>query len=138
LAEQEKKRIIKEFKEFALRGSVIDLAVGVVIGGVFSKIVTSLVNDIMLPFLGMFIGNIDFSEFVIKLPDLFGSGKVNNLNVGSLISATIDFIIIAWVIFLFVKVINRFKRKEKTAAPAPKPSAEEKLLTEIRDLLKER
>lgn len=139
-----KSKFLSEFKEFAMRGNVIDLAVGVVVGGAFGKITTSLVNDIIMPFIGMFIGGINFADLSITLPNLFGPEPEtpNVLAVGSLISAILDFIIIAFVIFLFIRAINRMKARktveeEKAEEPAaePEPSKEEILLTEIRDLL---
>lgn len=135
--------ILQEFKKFAVRGNVIDLAVGVIIGGAFGKITASLVNDVLMPFIGMFLGGVDFSKLAIRLPDFYGKGTENLLNIGLLLSAIIDFVIIAFVVFLMVRAINRLKEKDKEEAPAappapPEPSAEEKLLAEIRDLLKEK
>jgi len=139
--------IINEFREFAMRGNVIDLAVGVIIGGAFGKITSSLVNDILMPFIGMFLGGLDFSSITIKLPDFYHKGVDNLLKVGSLISTIIDFIIIAFVIFIMVKTLNKLKDiqdKKKAAAEAkeekkaPELSDELKLLTEIRDLLKDK
>lgn len=128
-----------------MRGNVVDMAVGVVVGGAFGKITTSIVNDIIMPFVGMFIGGINFADWVIPLPHLYGPvpETPNTLAIGSLISTILDFLIIAFVIFLFVRGINRFRaRKEKhqqaqeeAPAPAPEPTKEELLLTEIRDLL---
>lgn len=140
-----KSKFFAEFKEFAMRGNVVDMAVGVVVGGAFGKITTSIVNDIIMPFVGMFIGGINFADWVIPLPHLYGPvpETPNTLAIGSLISTILDFLIIAFVIFLFVRGINRFRaRKEKhqqaqeeAPAPAPEPTKEELLLTEIRDLL---
>ncbi len=140
-----KSKFFAEFKEFAMRGNVVDMAVGVVVGGAFGKITTSIVNDIIMPFVGMFIGGINFADWVIPLPHLCGPvpETPNTLAIGSLISTILDFLIIAFVIFLFVRGINRFRaRKEKhqqaqeeAPAPAPEPTKEELLLTEIRDLL---
>lgn len=138
--------IVKEFREFAMRGNVIDLAVGVIIGGAFGKITSSLVNDILMPFIGMFLGGLDFSSLVIKLPDFYNKGKDNFLKIGSLLSTVIDFVIIAFVIFVMVKTLNKLKEiqdKKNAEAKAeqskePEPSAEIALLTEIRDLLKEK
>ena len=140
--------VIKEFRDFAMRGNVIDLAVGVIIGGAFGKITTSLVNDVLMPFIGMFLGGVDFTQLSIRLPDFFGTGKVNYMKIGMLISTIIDFLIIAFVVFIMVKAINKLKslqdkKNAESAEPAepekaPEPSAEEKLLTEIRDLLKEK
>jgi len=137
------KEFMQEFKKFAMRGNVLDLAVGVIIGGAFGKITSSLVNDVLMPFIGMFLGGVDFSSLRIRLPDFYGRGEENYMNIGLLIGAVIDFIIIAFVVFLMVKAVNRIKdrnkREEPEAPPAPpEPSAEEKLLAEIRDLLKEK
>lgn len=139
--------LVKEFREFAMRGNVIDLAVGVIIGGAFGKITASLVNDVIMPFIGMFLGGLDFSSLAITLPDFYNKGKPNLLKIGSLIGTVIDFLIIAFVIFIMIKAINTLKEiqeKKNAAAEAaeekkpPEPSTEEKLLTEIRDLLKEK
>ena len=132
--------IISEFKEFALRGNVIDLAVGVVIGGAFGKIVTSLVNDLIMPSVAFVIGSSDFKSLSTMLrPAVIGAdGKETAaavmLNYGAFIQTIVDFTIIAFVIFLAIKAINRLRRQEQPEAPAPtEPSAEVKLLTEIRD-----
>ncbi|WP_262248984.1 large-conductance mechanosensitive channel protein MscL [Parapedobacter soli] len=130
---------MKEFKEFAMRGSVVDLAVGVVIGGAFGKIVTSLVNDVIMPPIGFLTGGIDFSEmkYVIKPGDEANEIAETAINYGNFINVIIEFLIIAFCIFLVIKGLNSLKRKEEEppAAP-PEPSKEEVLLTEIRDLLK--
>ncbi|WML38444.1 large-conductance mechanosensitive channel protein MscL [Neobacillus sp. OS1-2] len=116
----------KEFKQFAMKGNVMDLAVGVIIGAAFGKIVSSLVADIIMPIIALFIGVVDFKELHYK-----------EINYGSFIQTVVDFFIIAFSIFLFVKFINRFKKKEE-AVPAPvKIDRSEELLAEIRDLLKE-
>lgn len=129
--------MMSEFKTFAMRGNVIDMAVGIVIGGAFGKIVTSFVNDVLMPPIGMAMGGVDFKDLAITLKE--GSEEVAavTLNYGSFIQTVVDFIIIAFAIFMVVKAMNNLKKKEETkpAAP-PKPSAEENLLTEIRDLLK--
>ncbi len=146
MAEGKGTKFLREFKEFAMRGNVINLAVGVVIGGAFGKITTSLVNDVILPFVGMFIGGVNFAEWVITLPHLYGPvpETPNVLAIGNLIGTILDFLIIAFVIFLLVKGINRIRRfraKEKALEEAavqaePTPTKEELLLTEIRDLLR--
>jgi large conductance mechanosensitive channel len=130
--------MLKEFKDFAMKGNVIDLAVGVIIGGAFGKIVSSLVGDIFMPILGLATGGINFSDMAIKLKDASADGKVPAvlLAYGKFIQNSIDFVIVAFAIFLFIKAINAFKKKQE-AAPAA-PSAQEVLLTEIRDLLKAR
>ena len=133
--------MLKEFKEFAMRGNVIDLAVGVVIGGAFGKIVTSLVNDVIMPPIGLLTGGVDFADkkWVLKAADNTDPAhKVAEVavNYGMFINTLIQFLIIAFAIFLVVKAINRVSRKEE-AAPAA-PPADVVLLTEIRDLLKSR
>ena len=122
---------IKEFKEFAVKGNVMDMAVGVIIGGAFGKIVTSLVNDVFMPIIGIITGGIDFTDLSVKVGEA-------EIKYGQFIQNVVDFILVALCIFLVIKAINKFKKKEeeKPAAP-PEPSKEEKLLGEIRDLLKE-
>src|ERR1700745_3507448 len=131
--------IIKEFKEFAMRGNVIDLAVGVIIGAAFGKIVTSIVNDIIMPPLGYITGGIDFKDlkFFIKHGDPAKKIADVTINYGNFINIVLEFIIIAFCIFMIVKAINSLKKKEEAPAPAadPVPTKEEVLLTEIRDLL---
>lgn len=131
--------MLKEFKEFAIRGPVIDLAVGVIIGGAFGKIVTSLVNDILMPLLSIFIGGINFTDLkVVIMPATETAAEVAFMY-GSFIQSVIDFLIIALCIFLFVKLASSLSRKEPEPEPAlPEPSNEEILLQEIRDLLKEK
>lgn len=134
------KKFLQEFKEFAMRGNVVDMAVGVIIGGAFGKIVTSLVNDILMPPIGWLLGGTDFSKLSVKLPVREGMDPVT-WNYGNFIQVIIDFIIVAFCIFLLIKGINKLsslKKKEEEEVPAPalEPTAEEKLLTEIRDLLK--
>ena len=140
------KKFLEEFKTFAMRGNVVDLAVGVVMGGAFGKITTSVVSDIIIPAESMLTGGISFNDWkiVLKQAVLDASGAEVAaevaINYGSLISTVLDFIIIAFAVFCMVKVLNKlYKKKDEPAAePAPpEPSAEEKLLTEIRDLLKE-
>ena len=134
---------LHEFKTFAMRGNVVDLAIGVVIGAAFGKIVTALVDGIIMPVIGVITGGIDFSERVIVLRDavLGPDGKETAAAVvvkyGAFLQTIVDFIIVAFVIFLVVKFMNRLKRKEEVAPTAP-PSDEVKLLTEIRDALKAR
>ena len=131
----------KEFKEFAMKGNVMDMAVGVIIGGAFGKIVTSLVDDVLMPFIGMLTGGIDLSglEYKMMLPAVDGGEPIAGatLKYGAFIQNIIDFLIIAFCIFLMIKAMNKLTaKKEEEPAPAPEPSAEEKLLGEIRDLLK--
>lgn len=135
--------IIKEFKAFAMRGNVVDLAVGVIIGGAFGKIITSLVNDIIMPLVGLLIGgfNVSTLKVTLKSPITDAAGKVIKeavtLNYGSFLQLTLDFLIIAFCIFMFIKLMNSMKRKEEALPEAPaEPTKEEILLTEIRDLLK--
>jgi large conductance mechanosensitive channel len=127
---------VKEFKEFAMRGSVVDLAVGVVIGAAFGKIVTSLVADIIMPPIGYITGGIDFTEkkIVLKPGDPVHKIAETAIHYGNFINAVIQFLIIAFCIFMVVKAINSLKKQE-AAAPDPAPSKEEVLLTEIRDIL---
>lgn len=130
--------MLKEFKEFAVKGNVVDLAVGVVIGSAFGKIVTSLVNDIIMPLLGALTGGINFSYLKIVIKKAHGDVPAVTLNYGSFIQNVIDFLIISFSIFLFVKLINKFKREKKVedVIEEAKPSEEVLLLQEIRDLLK--
>ena len=136
--------MLKEFKEFAMKGNVVDMAIGVIIGGAFGKIVSSLVSDVMMPPLGLLMGKVDFSSLFINLsgtpqPSLTAAKAAGapTINYGVFLQATFDFIILAFVIFLLVKQMNRFK-KEAPPAPPAGPTNEEKLLMEIRDALKER
>lgn len=127
---------IKEFREFAVRGNVVDMAVGIVIGAAFGKIVTSLVGDVITPPLGYFIGGVDFTKLSLILPAMRESAEPVTVRYGAFLQTVFDFIIVAFAIFMAVKVINRLKRKEE-AAPAA-PPRQEVLLEEIRDLLKRR
>ena len=121
---------IKEFKEFAMKGNVMDMAVGVIIGGAFGKIISSLVDDVLMPVIGMLTGGVDFTGLIAKVGDA-------EVKYGTFIQNIIDFLIVALCIFLMIKAMNKLnKKKEEEPAPAPEPPAEEKLLTEIRDLLK--
>ncbi len=142
--------MLKEFKTFAMRGSVVDLAVGIVIGAAFGGIVSSFVADVLMPPIGLLLGNVDFSNLFLLLKDgnpmgpyaslaqAKAAGAVS-LNIGLFINTIINFLIVAFAIFIVVKGINRMKRQEAEAPAAPPaPSAQEKLLAEIRDLLKAR
>ena len=135
--------MLSEFKTFAMRGNVVDLAVGVVIGAAFGKIVSALVDGIIMPVVGLAVGGVDFGDLAITLKDavLAADGTVLAPPVlfkyGAFLQTTLDFVIVAFAIFLLVKAVNRFKRKEEVA-PTVEPSAEVKLLTEIRDALKQR
>ena len=146
-----KNSFLQDFKAFAMKGNVVDMAVGVIIGGAFGKIVTSVVNDIFMPVIGMLVGGVNFTDLKITLKEgvseqLNEAGEVVQaavpavtLNYGKFLQQTFDFLIIAFSIFLFISLIKKVtekKKAEEVPAPAPEPSAEEKLLTEIRDLLK--
>ena len=138
-------KFINEFKAFAVKGNAVDMAVGVIIGGAFGKIVSSIVNDLIMPPIGWLIGGVNFSDLKITLPaEKIADGiemQAATINYGSSIQDLIDFVIIAFCVFLLVKGINKLanKKQEKPApTPAPEPSAEEKLLAEIRDLMKEK
>lgn len=135
--------IVQEFKKFAMRGNVIDLAVGVIIGGAFGKITSSVVADIIMPPIGLLVGGINFTDMKIKMKDavLDSSGKILSeavtLNIGNFFQVVFDFTIVAVAIFVFIKAINKFSAKPEPAPAAPPaPSKEVALLTEIRDLLK--
>lgn len=139
--------LLREFKEFALKGNVMDMAVGVIIGSAFGKIVTSLVNDVLMPPIGVLVGNVDFSDLkldISRLSEPIAAGAAHEpvyLCYGAFLQQCIDFIIIAFCVFLMVKLMNRMTRKKAAPAPTPAPPApsrEEQLLTEIRDLLKQR
>lgn len=128
---------MSEFKSFAMRGNVVDMAVGIVIGGAFGKIVSSFVNDVLMPPIGMLMGGVDFSDLSVVLQEAVGETAAVTLNYGSFIQTVVDFIIIAFAIFMVIKAMNNMKKKEEEAPAAPpKPSAEVELLTEIRDSLK--
>jgi len=131
--------MIKEFKEFAMRGNVVDLAVGVIIGGAFGKITTSMVNDIIMPPVGWLLGQVDFKDLKITLVEASEGVAAVTINYGAFINTLIDFVLVAFALFLVIKAMNTIKRKQD-AAPVtpPAPSAQEKLLGEIRDLLKSR
>lgn len=136
----------REFRDFAMRGNVIDLAVGIIIGAAFTTIVNSLVNDIIMPPLGLLIGGIDFSNFFVTLkggsyPTLEAAKAAGavTINYGLFVNAIIRFVIVAFAIFILVKQINRLKREESAPTPAPpEPPRQEVLLSEIRDILKAR
>ena len=131
--------IIKEFREFAVKGNMVDMAVGIIIGAAFGQIITSLVNDVIMPPLGLLIGGVDFADLAITLKAAEDGAEAVLLRYGAFINTTINFLIIAMAIFLAIKVMNRLKRQEE-AAPEPEapaePPREQVLLEEIRDLLK--
>jgi large conductance mechanosensitive channel len=140
--------IVKEFKEFAVRGNVMDLAVGIIIGGAFGKIVTSFVNDVIMPPIGFLMGGVDFKDLKFVITDakdavINGETVVSeavaeiSINYGSFLNTIIDFVIVAFAVFMMIKGMNRMKRKQEAAPAAPAaPTKEETLLTEIRDILK--
>lgn len=140
--------LLKEFKEFAMRGNVIDMAVGVVIGAAFGKIISSLVDDIIMPLVGVVTGGINFTDYKWVIQKAVIDGQTQEvlkpevtMNWGSWVQTIVDFLIVAFCIFVAIKAINQLKRKQEeapTPAPAPEPTKEEVLLTEIRDLLKEK
>jgi large conductance mechanosensitive channel len=133
--------MLKEFKEFAMRGNVVDLAIGVIIGAAFGKIITSLVNDVLMPPIGLLLGNVDFSNLFLNLNGSYETVEAATtagapiVKYGLFVNTIIDFLIVAFVIFLVIKALNTLKRKQE-AAPPPGPSTQEKLLMEIRDALK--
>lgn len=142
-----KSTFFQDFKAFAMKGNVVDMAVGVIIGGAFGKIVSSIVNDIIMPPIGWLIGGVDFKELKYEMPvnPLSVEEGVDpvpvTINYGNFLQTTFDFLIIAFCIFILIKLITKLTKKKEepqpaAPAPAPEPSAEEKLLTEIRDLLK--
>ena len=141
-------KFIQDFKEFAMRGNVIDMAVGVIIGGAFGKIVTSLVNDVIMPAISLFTGDVNFTNLKWTLRDAVVNeagetvSEAVSLQYGMFIQNIVDFLIIALCIFVAIRMLSKLKKKEEEApaapAPEPAPSAEEKLLAEIRDLLKEK
>lgn len=130
--------MLKEFRDFALKGNVVDLAVAVVIGGAFGKIVTSFVNDVLMPLLGLVMGGVNFTDLKYVFRAAQGDIPELALRYGAFIQSIIDFLIIAFSIFMFIKMLSRMKKKQEEAPAAPpEPSKEEVLLGEIRDILKE-
>lgn len=129
--------MMAEFKKFAMRGNVVDMAVGIVIGGAFGKIVSSLVKDVLMPPIGVLMGGVDFSSLAVVLKAATEEAEAVTINYGMFIQTVVDFLIIAFAIFMVIKAMNNLKKKEEAAPAAPpKPSAEVELLTEIRDALK--
>lgn len=127
--------MLKEFKQFAMRGNVVDMAVGIIIGGAFGKIVSSFVGDVIMPPIGVLLGGVDFSNLSLTIKEATETAPAVILSYGKFINTIIDFIIIAFAIFMAIKAMNSLKKKEE-AAPPPAPPADVQLLTEIRDLLK--
>lgn len=131
--------IVKEFKEFAVKGNVMDMAVGIIIGVAFGKIVSSFVADVLMPPIGLLIGGVDFSNLVITLKAAEEGAEVVALRYGVFIQAVFDFVIVAFAVFIAVRALNSMRKKEaETPAAPPAPSAQEQLLMEIRDLLKQK
>ncbi len=131
--------MMQEFKTFAMRGNVIDMAVGIVIGGAFGKIVSSFVADVIMPPLGLIIGGVNFSNLAITIKEVVGDTAAITINYGNFIQTVFDFVIIAFAIFMVIKTMNSLKQKEEEApAEPPAPSKEEVLLTEIRDALQKK
>lgn len=136
--------MLKEFREFAMRGNVVDMAVGIIIGAAFGKIITSLVNDVVMPPIGLLLGKVDFSQLFVNLSgkdyaslEAAQAAGAPTINYGMFINNVLDFLIVAFAIFLVIRGMNKLKRKaEKKPEEEPKPSAEVQLLTEIRDTLK--
>lgn len=129
--------IMKEFKAFAMRGNVVDMAVGIIIGGAFGKIVSSLVNDIIMPPIGVLIGGVSFTDLAITIKAATADSPAVTINYGNFVQVVFDFLIIAAAIFTLIKVMNSLKKKEEEAPAAPPaPSKEETILAEIRDILK--
>jgi large conductance mechanosensitive channel len=136
-------RMLREFREFAIKGNVVDLAVGVIIGAAFGSIVASLVGDIIMPIIGAITGGLDFSNYFTPLSKTVSAGNLADakkqgavLAWGNFLTLTLNFIIVAFVLFIVIRFVNQLKRKDEAPPPPPKPSRQEELLTEIRDLLK--
>ncbi len=131
--------MMKEFKDFAMRGNVVDMAVGIIIGGAFGKIVSSLVNDVIMPPIGLLLGGVDFSNLLFTLQEAAGDVPAVTLKYGVFVNTVIDFVIVAFAIFMVIRGMNKMKKKQEEAPAAPPaPPKQEVLLGEIRDLLKSR
>ena len=131
--------MMQEFKTFAMRGNVVDMAVGIIIGGAFGKIVSSFVADVIMPPIGLLIGGVDFSNLAIVIKEAVGDVAAVTINYGAFIQTVLDFMIIAFAIFMAIKAMNSLKKeKEETPEEPPAPSKEETLLTEIRDILQQK
>ena len=129
--------MMSEFKEFAMRGNVVDMAVGIIIGAAFGKIVSSFVADVIMPPIGVLIGGVDFTNLAVTIQEATADAEAVTIKYGAFLQTVFDFLIIAFAIFMAIKLMNSLKKQEEEAPPPPpEPSAEEKLLTEIRDLLK--
>lgn len=130
--------LMKEFREFAMRGNVVDMAVGIVIGAAFGKSVSSFVADVLMPPIGILLGNVNFSDLAVTLKEAAAGAAAVTLNYGKFIQSIVDFVIIAFAIFMVIKGMNAMKKEEEKAPKPPAPSREEMLLTEIRDVLKQK
>ncbi len=130
---------LSDFKNFAMRGNVVDMAVGIIIGGAFGKIVSSLVGDVVMPPIGVLLGGVDFSDLAVTIKQATDTAAAVKINYGTFIQTVIDFVIIAFAIFSMIRVMNKLHRqKEEAPAGPPAPTKEQELLTEIRDLLREK
>jgi len=131
-------KVVDEFKAFAMKGNVVDMAVGIIIGAAFGKIIASMVSDVIMPPLGLLIGGVNFTDLKFVMKAAVGENPAVTLNYGNFLQVVFDFLIVAFVVFLMIKAMNSAKKKQVEAPPAapPAPSKEEMLLTEIRDLLK--
>jgi len=130
------KSFFNEFKTFAIKGNMLDMAIGIIIGGAFTALVTSIVSNLATPLIGILIG-VDFSAWTITLPHLYGNAEPGTLAIGTFLNSVVSFVVVAFVVFLFVKALNAFRKKEGEAPPK-EPTKEEQLLTEIRDILKDK
>lgn len=131
--------MVKEFKDFAMRGNVVDMAVGIIIGAGFGKIVSSLVADIIMPPIGLLVGGVDFTQLSVVLREAVGDTAAVTLDYGNFVQTVFDFLIVAVAIFVVTKAMNSMRRKEEKTPPSvPEPTKEEKLLTEIRDILRQK
>jgi len=130
------KSFFNEFKTFAIKGNMLDMAIGIIVGGAFTALVTSIVTNLATPLIGILIG-VDFSAWTIKLPRLYGNAEPGVLAIGTFLNSVVSFIVVAFVVFLFVKALNSFRKKEEDKPP-PEPTKEVQLLTEIRDILKDK
>ena len=131
--------IVSEFREFAVKGNMIDMAVGIIMGGAFGTIVSSLVKDVIMPPIGLLLGGVDFSDVKLTLTEAAAGKEAVTMNIGIFLNNVISFLIVAWAVFMLVKAVNNIKRrfeKEQAAAPPPGPSSTDALLMEIRDALK--
>ena len=128
--------MLKEFKEFAMRGNVVDMAVGIIIGGAFGKIVSSLVTDVVMPPIGLLMGGVDFRSLALTMKEALGDKPAITIRYGLFVNTVIDFIIVAFAIFMMVRLMTALKKKEEAAPAAPAPTKDQALLTEIRDILK--